>query len=77
MMLGLACLPMIVSGCVTTKDTIEIEDREPGKSSGLSLCDNVSRRELMYSRNDTQETKDSLGGVIEKYDKICGKKAGA
>lgn len=76
MLSGQISLLLIASGCVTSTGTTGIEKADADKAttgkSRLSLCENVSRQELMYSRNDTQGTKDALGGVIEKYDRICG-----
>ena len=78
MLIGIACLLMSAKGCVTSTGTTGIDapaiDTRPAR---LSLCEIISREELQYSRRDTPETKDALGGVLEKYDRNCGTRPAA
>jgi len=72
MIIGAAFLLMSASGCASLRSTTGIEAPAAGqRPARLSLCETIDRDELTYSRSDTQQTKDQLGGVIEKYDAIC------
>ena len=73
MLIGIACLLMSAKGCATSTGTTGIDvPAAESRQARLSLCEVIRREELQYSRHDTPETKDALGGVLEKYDSNCG-----
>lgn len=64
-----------VSGCATSMGITGIEaPATKTRPARLSLCETISRDQLTYSRKDTEQTRDQLGAVLEKYDAICGGK---
>lgn len=73
MLSGIALTLLSVSGCATTRGTTGIEaPATPTQPARLSLCEVLSREELQPSRQDTEVTRDNLGGALVKYDQFCG-----
>lgn len=50
--------------------------RVPGQAERLSVCEVFTREELQPSRQDTEQTRDNLGGAVLKYDHFCPRAAG-
>lgn len=76
--IGMLLMTLAVSGCAlsgVTTGPLQIEppiNPQNGKDQArLSLCEILDREELLYSPDDTEESKRQWGGVIEKYDATC------